>query len=137
MTEHVLVPIDGSPQANAALVRAAEIFPEATLTLLYVADPSEDGVSGVSASRRYEQNYENVERLFEHARRQVPADGPTIETAVRSGSPWREIVSVTEEEGVDHVVIGSSGRDGASRLLLGSVAELVVRRAPVPVTVVK
>ena len=137
MTTHVLVPIDGSAQANAALVRAAEIFPHGTITLLYVADPDDEGVTGLSASKQYERRHEDVERLFEHARGQVPANGPTIETAVRSGSAWRQIVTYAKEEGVDHVVVGSHGRDGASRLLLGSVAELVVRRAPVPVTVVK
>ena len=47
------------------------------------------------------------------------------------------IVEYVETHDVDHVVIGSHGRKGLSRVLLGSVAELVVRRSPVPVTVVR
>jgi nucleotide-binding universal stress UspA family protein len=58
-----------------------------------------------------------------------------IETAV--GKPEREVVAFAEEHDVDHIVIGSHGREGVSRVLLGSVAEKIVRRAPVPVTVVR
>ena len=53
------------------------------------------------------------------------------------GKPAREIVSYAEKGDVDHIVMGSRGRSGLSRLLLGSVAETVVRRAPTPVTVVR
>ncbi|MFP4187941.1 MAG: universal stress protein [Halobacteriales archaeon] len=53
------------------------------------------------------------------------------------GDPAREIVAYAEENNVDRVVMGSHGRDGATRVLLGSVAETVVRRSPTPVTVVR
>lgn len=131
---HVLVPIDGSPQATAALERAVELFPEATITLLYVADP--EGEPGLLEPET-EIDDDRSDRLFKAARRGIDAPGVTIETAVLSGSPWREIVEYAGREAVDHVVMGSHGRDGAARLLLGSVAELVVRRSPAPVTVVK
>jgi len=58
-----------------------------------------------------------------------------IETAV--GKPSREIVSFAEENDVTQIIIGSHGRKGVSRVLLGNVAENVVRRAPVTVTVVR
>jgi nucleotide-binding universal stress UspA family protein len=54
-----------------------------------------------------------------------------------SGDPANEIVAYAEETDVDHIVVGSHGRSGLSRVLLGSTAEKVVRRSPVPVTVVK
>jgi nucleotide-binding universal stress UspA family protein len=47
------------------------------------------------------------------------------------------IVTYADENDVDHVVLGSHGRKGLTRVLLGSVAEAVVRRSPVPVTVVR
>jgi nucleotide-binding universal stress UspA family protein len=53
------------------------------------------------------------------------------------GKPAREIVSFAEEHDIDHVIIGSHGRAGLSRILLGSVAEKIVRRAPMPVTVIR
>lgn len=140
MAEHVLVPIDGSPQSKAALERAIELFPEATITLLYVAGPNEgesgllEGPTGSAGDR---SDRDRAERLFESARAGIDTRGVTIETEIVAGSPWREIVEYVEREAVDHVVMGSHGRDGAARLLLGSVAELVVRRSAAPVTVVK
>jgi len=56
---------------------------------------------------------------------------------MRVGRPARAIEECAEEAAVDHVVIGSHGRDGIARILLGSVAETVVRRSPVPVTAVR
>lgn len=53
------------------------------------------------------------------------------------GRPARTIVEYVEDHDVDHVVVGSHGRSGLSRTLLGSVAERVVRRSSVPVTVVR
>ena len=134
----VLVPIDGSPQSNAALELALERFPDADLTLVHVVDPvgADWDDPSTAAGKRFEAETELAERLFEDARARIPAD-VTVETVVERGSPWREVVACVEERDVDHVVMGSHGRDGASRLLLGSVAELVVRRAPAPVTVVK
>ena len=134
----VLVPIDGSPQSNAALELALERFADADLTLVHVVDPVGDDWDDPSteAGKRFEAETELAERLFEDARAQIPAD-VTVETVVKRGSPWREVVACVDERDVDHVVMGSHGRDGASRLLLGSVAELVVRRASAPVTVVK
>lgn len=134
----VLVPLDGSPQSTAALDHAVDRFPEATITLVHVVDPVEDDWDDPStqAGRRYETQKRAADRLFEDARARIP-EGLTVQTTTETGSPWREIVSYVEEHDVDHVVMGSHGRDGASRLLLGSVAELVVRRSPAPVTVVK
>ncbi|WP_341850678.1 universal stress protein [Natronococcus wangiae] len=53
------------------------------------------------------------------------------------GSSARAIVQYAEEHDIDHIVLGSHGRTGTSRVLLGSVAETVARRAPVPVTIVR
>ncbi len=77
-----------------------------------------------------------------YARRQlnetVPAD-PEVGYAQKllNGVPGSEIVWCAEEEGVDLIVIGSHGRTGLMRMLLGSVAEAVVRRAKCPVLTVK
>jgi len=63
--------------------------------------------------------------------------GGPIETAVVVGRPAREIVRYADDHDIDQIVMGSHGRDRASRVLLGSVAETVARRAPVPVTIVR
>jgi nucleotide-binding universal stress UspA family protein len=61
----------------------------------------------------------------------------TVTTELIYGRPVHVIPRYVETHGVDEVVIGSRGRDGTARLLLGSVAETVVRRVPIPVTVVR
>jgi len=53
------------------------------------------------------------------------------------GRPTKVIVEYADDHDIDQIVMGSHGRSGMSRILLGSVAEIVVRRASVPVTVVR
>jgi nucleotide-binding universal stress UspA family protein len=63
--------------------------------------------------------------------------GITVRTVVRRGSPSAEIVEVASEEHADLVIIGTHGRGGVSRVLLGSVADRVIRTAPCPVLTVR
>ncbi len=137
MIDHVLVPVDGSEQSNAALVYAVELVPDATITLLHVVDPVSEMDDPSTTDGQYTAaQRQTAEQVFEHTRARLDDEDVTVETAIETGSPWREIVDYATEHDVDHVVMGSHGRDGATRLLLGSVAEVVVRRSPVPVTVV-
>jgi nucleotide-binding universal stress UspA family protein len=63
--------------------------------------------------------------------------GVSARSLVKVGLPFAEIVKTAEEERADTIVIGTHGRSGLSRLLLGSVAERVVRTAPCPVLTVR
>ena len=142
MTEHVLVPHDGSPQAEAALAHALAEFPEADLTVLHVIDPTDTGYSAGAmlpdfSEQWYEHAKEEAEAIFESAREQAADHAGEVETVRELGRPSRRIVDYAEERDVDHVVIGSHGRRGVSRILLGSVAETVARRAPMPVTIIR
>jgi len=138
MPDHVLVPFDGTPHAETALSFAATEWPDASLTLLYVVDPVTAGFTQRalpgSSETWYENARETAREQFASARDRV--DRP-VETRIDVGSPARVVVDVASEDPFDHVVIGSHGREGVSRILLGSVAEGVVRRSPVPVTVVR
>ena len=62
-----------------------------------------------------------------------------METVRLVGAPAQTVLEYLEDEGnsIDQVVMGSHGRTGLSRVLMGSVAEKVTRRSPVPVTVVR
>jgi nucleotide-binding universal stress UspA family protein len=62
--------------------------------------------------------------------------GVKLRTVLRMGAPWKEIASVAEAENADMIVVGTHGRRGVARVLLGSVAERVVRTAPCPVLTV-
>jgi universal stress protein A len=67
----------------------------------------------------------------------LAADGVVARAVVRVGLPWEEIVRLATDEHADMIVMGTQGRTGLDRLLLGSVAERVIRRAPCPVLTVR
>lgn len=136
----VLVGLDDSDPAWAALEYALEHKPDAELHLVHVVNPADTaygeyaqfGIDGLLEERR-----ERAERLFDRARSEAGDRADRIETETRVGLPAREIVDYAAEVDATHVVVGSHGRSGVSRILLGSVAEDVARRSPVPVTVVR
>jgi len=145
MSKRILVPMDGSEQSTDALEYVLDEYPGASVTLLHVIDPIEAGYGGQASpvpgysEEWYEESEAAAEDLFAEARETVEAVGfdGTVDDVVELGRPARVIVDYAEEEGFDHIVMGSHGRSGVTRVLLGSVAETVVRRSPVPVTVVR
>ncbi|MFB6092002.1 MAG: universal stress protein [Haloquadratum sp.] len=158
MPRHVLVPLDGSPQSRHALRFVASEWDDATITLLHVINPVQAGYrSGVlpSGSEEWFQEAkaeaeeildEGRELLAEERESAAGSDGggqaetktaPEVDTEIEVGRPAATIVDVARDLDVDHIVVGSHGRHGVSRLLLGSVAEHVARRSPVPVTIVR
>jgi len=148
MASQILVPIDGSPLSEKALSVALEEYPESTIQLLHVIDPTEPGYSYVSlgvdaydsprhgSDEWYDRAEAFAEEIFEDAREQA-GDETELVTETRVGRPDREIVRYIEDADVDHVIVGSHGRDRESLTLVGGVAEAVVFRSPVRVTLVK
>ena len=137
---NILVPIDGSAQSDAAVEYATSEFDPSEITLLHVIDPIEAGYSATASvpgfsEEWYKHQKEEAEALFEATREYV--DGAEVTTATEVGRPSRTIVEYAEENDIDHIVMGSHGRSGVTRILLGSVAEAVVRRSPIPVTIVR
>ncbi|MFT4881016.1 MAG: nucleotide-binding universal stress UspA family protein [Natronomonas sp.] len=143
MIERVLVPVDGSEQGLEATKFVVEEFPEATMVLLHVIDPARE-TSYPSATlpsfseEWYEREQARAEEVFDEVEGAV-GEAVTVERATEVGKPTDVIVDFAgdEDNGIDLVGMGSHGRQGVSRLLLGSVAETVIRRSPVPVTVVR
>lgn len=136
---HVLVPIDGSEPADAALDHAIEQFGADRITALSVMD-AVDGATAWgpgSADDWLTTAEERSEAVLSEAEERAAGAGVDLETDSIVGRPARAIIEYADDHEVDHVVIGSHGRDGISRVLLGSVAETVVRRSPAPVTVVR
>lgn len=136
----VLVPVDDSEPARAAVEHAVREYPDAAITLLHVLSP-EFSAYGEGGAYAYdailEAREEEAEALLEEIRELAADHDGRVTAELVVGRPAREIVSFAEESGHDHIVVGSHGRSGASRVLLGSVAERVARRAPVPVTIVR
>jgi nucleotide-binding universal stress UspA family protein len=140
MPRHVLVPVDGSPQSLQALAFVSEEWDDARVTLLHVIDPVQAGYSAgalpTGSEEWYQEAKAEADEILREARERLDTGGEvTADTEV--GRPAATIVEIADERDVDHVVVGSHGRQGVSRLVLGSVAEDVVRHSPVPVTVVR
>lgn len=150
MTKRILVAVDGSEEATEALRFAAAEWPDAELTALHVINPA-DSTTGAEGGfpGAIDQWYDSAkgrgERTLREASGAVDRD---VDTRLEVGRPTATILAVAggetavgdedgTEEPFDHVVLASRGRTGLSRILLGSVAEGVVRRAEVPVTVVR
>lgn len=142
MGKRILVPVDGSEQAHQACDFVIREFPDATLVLLHVINPAEAGYSAQASipsfsEEWYEREKEQAESLFDEIAAEAEEFEMSIERVVEVGKPTRTIVEYARENDVDQIVMGSHGRSGMSRILLGSVAENVVRRSPVPVTVTR
>lgn len=132
VTRTLLVPMDDSEPARAALKHALSIHPDDDITVLHVVDDLEAGYGGGPAGKVDEIEPE----FFEDVRAVAEEYGRTVETTVVEGTSADRILEYARDEGVDQIVMGSEGRSGVSRMLLGSVAENVTRKARIPVTIV-
>jgi nucleotide-binding universal stress UspA family protein len=140
----ILVPIDFSPHAKLAIEYAhqiADIF-DAQVDLLHVIElPTYPdfyvpvSTSALNVADLREQAARRLERLVVEGFGESP--GRTVETHVVAGRTTPEIVGFAEETECDLIVIPSHGLSGLERVLLGSVAEGVVRRAPCSVLTAK
>ncbi|AXG08401.1 universal stress protein [Haloplanus rubicundus] len=135
----VLVPTDGSECAHTAVDHAEELARsvDAKLYIIYVVEIGQ--VLNGDRVRRLREALEEIgEKALDLALEKVQSSTylPT-ETSLLTGPPYLEIVKYAEEHDVDCIVMGTHGRKGIRRFLLGSVTERVVRRADVPVISVK
>lgn len=139
--DRILVPTDGSAATERAVDEAIDLAAEhgATIHALYVVNtasfasiPTESSVEGVSDMLEREGD-----AALETVRTAASERGVAAESVQLDGSPAREIVRYAERADCDLVVMGTHGRGGIDRLLLGSVAERVVRSSTVPVLTVR
>jgi len=141
MYQHILLPTDGSEGLAAAAEHVgavAERF-DATVHVLSVADTRnrfESPSSGLSSKVWDEAERERAEDAVEAAVDALPDDVP-VETHVVKGVPKTAILDAIDDIGADRVIMGPHGRTGIDHYLIGSVAEKVVRKSPVPVMPVR
>jgi nucleotide-binding universal stress UspA family protein len=138
--EHLLVATDFSESARGALDLAVEMSRkfEADLTLVHCWEaPSYSYGGGLYVPVDLVTPIErSAHRCLEEALTELKKRAPTAKSVLRSGSAWQEILVVAREIHADLIVVGTHGRRGLDRVLLGSVAEKVVRMAHVPVLTV-
>ncbi|MFC6767156.1 universal stress protein [Natrinema soli] len=142
MPPRIFVPFDDSEPARDALEYAFDLFPDGEFVALAVVDTT--SLPYIPNIADDAEMSDDARALLDDAADQLAAAeaiaddrGVDVETRTRMGTPAQEILEYAERDPVDHVVIGSHGRSGVTRILLGSVAEVVVRHSPVPVTVVR
>lgn len=140
MVKDVLVGMDGSNQAERALEFAIRENPSADLTVVYAYGIEQ--VAGRGAvifmdDEALDAAEQGAEAVFERAREMAADLGHEGEmtTVAEQGDP--EAVITENAADADEIYIGSHARDDPVNVLLGDTAEKVVRRSPVPVTVVK
>jgi len=92
---------------------------------------------GIDYKAAYEESLAVIEGKSTSRKEKGKKIGVEVETLVVEGIPAKEILDVAEERKIDIIVMGTLGRTGLERLLLGSVAEKVIRHAPCPVFVVR
>jgi nucleotide-binding universal stress UspA family protein len=136
MRRTVLVPVDGSDHSLRALSHALQYNEGDEVVVLHVVNSlvGEYGkeTPGGTERKQSEAVIETVEDRFENA---ALEDTP-YDVVVKEGTPQDVIVSYAEETDVDQIVMGTRGLAGIKRMLLGSVADGVIRRSSVPVNVV-
>ncbi|WP_336338998.1 universal stress protein [Haloarcula brevis] len=162
MYEHILFPTDGSDGAAVALAHARELAEthDATLHVMTVLDTSSphigmtaagtEGASSGMVAEEHDASEPGVvgeehgieSSLRERAQAIVEAAADEVDTvetvtAVERGPPHRAILDYAADNDLDLVVMGTHGRTGIERYLLGSVAEKVVRTSDVPVLTVR
>lgn len=141
-TQHFLVPIDFSEYANQALDYALTLAGKlgARVTLLYVIQPLQLGGVDMSVTLHttYFQDLEaEIRRDMASLLERVTTAGLDGDIVIVHGVPFHEIIEVAKTQQVNLIVMGTHGRTGFQYVLLGSVAEKVIRLAPCPVLVAR
>jgi nucleotide-binding universal stress UspA family protein len=140
--KHILVPTDVSEYADYALDYAIELAQklQARLTLMYVMEtmPLEVAESASDSSPSNWQRWETyIEQRMAVSLKRVHDVGLQGESLVVHGVPFQIIIDAAKEKAVDLIIMSTHGRTGLTHVLVGSVAEKVVRMAPCPVLVTR
>ncbi len=139
----IVVPTDFSESSEEAWALAQRVAgtlgSEVVLAHVFVepifyGDPS---LAGDTTREVFEQGRKWVEDELEKWASAARPQGMTVRTIVRTGSANEEIVNLATDERAELIIIGTHGRTGLNRLLLGSVTDRVIRFAPCPVLTVR
>lgn len=145
MYKEILVTLDGSKLAEAAIPHARELAKafDADITLLSIIEPigisPQPGVVGpvVSVAMNIEEEVENTGQYLEDIANQLEAEGLEVKRIVREGDPASQICDYAHENDIDLIVMSTHGRSGIQRWVYGSVADRVLRNAEVPVLLIR
>jgi nucleotide-binding universal stress UspA family protein len=137
MFERILLPLDGSPLAEAVLSHVAPILrrKDSEVLLLRVS-PSPVTIRGQSSPFTSEEK-EVAECYVNDIARRLVDEGIRVRAAVESGAPAPSILDVAARERITLIALSTHGRSGLTRWVFGSVAEKVIRASPIPLLVIR
>ncbi len=142
MFKKILVPTDGSRGVEKAIncATAIALAFDAKVYLLLVVEPPAllFEYANVAEKQIIEAMQQEGQRVLEKAAEVIRQSGVAeVETVLRTGMPAKAILDFVDEAKIDLIVMGTHGRRGLDRVLLGSVTEEVVRLSKVPVMTVR
>ena len=139
MYDEILVPTDGSPASDAAIEHAIDLAAQygARLHALYVVDGAAYSTLEAGSEIVVEALQSEGETATQRVADAAADAGIDTTTTVTTGTAYQSIRDYVAENGIDVIVMGTHGRKGLDRYLLGSVTERVVRTADVPVLTVR
>ena len=138
LPKKILVPTDFSEPSRAALQQAAEVARacSAKLTVMY-ADTFTPATAGDTITAAAEGTQEAAETHLKDEVRQLVPPAVPVDTMVVIDQPVHAILQTAKEKDVDWIIMGTHGRRGVNRLVLGSVTESVLRQADRPVLTIR
>lgn len=137
MYDRICVPTDGSDGTRQAIDHAITIAKRFDATIHALSVLVEGPYGSLQSDRIRAAAREGAERAIERVEREAEREGVDVVSAIRTGVPDEEIVDYVVDEDIDMIVMGTHGRSGVDRFLVGSVTERVVRQASVPVVTVR
>jgi nucleotide-binding universal stress UspA family protein len=137
--ERIVIATDGSQAGKAAVTEGLRIGTACNARIFVVSVIDTRALSSVSPEIPVERSIDQMLAEAEQIVRDVDAmaGGQNIETFVLNGDPVQEITKFSSAKDADLIVVGTQGKHGLERFILGSVAEGIVRHAPCPVLVVR
>ena len=132
MVQRILTPTDGSDPSIRAIEQATEIAKPSDATI-HALSVIPEMTRGAKAQEEYD---ERVTDALARAREVVDREGLQYEEAKLNGPVAREIVDYATEHDVDLIVMGTHGRSGLHRFLVGSVTQRTIETSPIPVVTV-
>jgi nucleotide-binding universal stress UspA family protein len=142
MYQKILVPLDGSEYSECALEHVKELALSCHIPkvmVLYIVEPINPGIYEMPAQVIEDASQKGREfgtAYLSNIVAKMKAKGLDVEPVLMNGRVVESILDYVKDNGVDLIAMSTHGRSGISRLVLGSVADKIVRRSPIPVLLV-
>ncbi|GAB7020604.1 universal stress protein [Halostagnicola bangensis] len=137
MYDTILIPTDGSDESKAAIEHGVALADRLGATVHGVSIVPDGPHGAMKRDEMRADPEEEAQEAIQNVETTAKRHGVDVTSSVREGVPQDAVLEFADEIAADMVVIGTVGRTGIDHVLLGSVAEEIVRNSPVPVVTVR